>query len=461
MQILIYLGVFVLYTNLADNLAGTPYIILPVVAAFFGFPLIIRLLFRREGITFDRTYQLMLVFLAAAILSTLIAKDQTLALLWILEYVAQGVLLYPLVVNLVRDRASWMRFVRVVMLSASLLGSAAILDNVTGLKVSKALHLTDEEDPTNLRQLARVNATGPGGREVGPIGGPNRFAQILIVLIPLGLCCLKTSKNWTEKIVSAGALLLVLGGVLVTYSRGALLTLMMLAWLLPLFGLLRLRIVVIAGALGIILAPIVAPSLVARLMTLQGVESFFDQDADVGADSSMRGRMTEMLSAFNVFLDHPIIGVGPGQYTKFYSMEYQSDPKIAFRGITKTRRAHCLYLEMAAETGLLGLSVFGALMGFLILGLWEQRRRWLDRDEDLVTMVTAAGLSVVAYLGTAVFLHLSYQRYFWFLVAIAGSALVIARDEEPVEEEDAAPAPITSIMTRDERLIPTLRPDVR
>ena len=34
-------------------------------------------------------------------------------------------------------------------------------------------------------------------------------------------------------------------------------------------------------------------------------------------------------------------------------------------------------------------------------------------------MTAALLFSVIAYLGTAVFLHLSYERYFWFLMALA------------------------------------------
>jgi hypothetical protein len=33
--------------------------------------------------------------------------------------------------------------------------------------------------------------------------------------------------------------------------------------------------------------------------------------------------------------------------------------------------------------------------------------------------------SVVAYLGTAMFLHLSYERYFWFMIALANVAGVL------------------------------------
>ena len=53
-----------------------------------------------------------------------------------------------------------------------------------------------------------------------------------------------------------------------------------------------------------------------------------------------------------------------------------------------------------------------------------------------------AGLGLVAYLASAAFLHLSYQRYFWIVLALASSAIwALRRDRaEGVPEHEAAGA---------------------
>lgn len=79
---------------------------------------------------------------------------------------------------------------------------------------------------------------------------------------------------------------------------------------------------------------------------------------------------------------------------------------------------------MGAEMGIAGLAVFLAIVLGLVRRLWRLRRHALSRD-----LATAMVLSIAAYLGTAMFLHLSYQRYLWFLVALAGAALHVLSGE--------------------------------
>jgi O-antigen ligase len=177
------------------------------------------------------------------------------------------------------------------------------------------------------------------------------------------------------------------------------------------------------------LTTVAVPGYYARLDTIRGVKGLFSDEAEVQPDGPTRGRVTEMLAALKVFLDHPILGVGPGQYTPFYSKEYQLDPDIAFRYLPKTRRAHTLYFEMAAETGFLGITTFMAIVLLVMTRLWHMRRRWLYIRPDLAHLATAFLLSLVAYLGTAVFLHFSFQRYYWLLLAVAGAALQVLRSE--------------------------------
>jgi hypothetical protein len=90
-------------------------------------------------------------------------------------------------------------------------------------------------------------------------------------------------------------------------------------------------------------------------------------------------------------------------------------------------------LETAAETGLIGLLIFGAIVasgiaagvravhGFAQKG-WPQDCR----------LVVSLLLGVVGYLTAAVFLHGHYVRPFWLLLGLLVAAAHIARHEEPV-----------------------------
>mgnify|MGYP006176969325 CR=1 FL=1 len=46
---------------------------------------------------------------------------------------------------------------------------------------------------------------------------------------------------------------------------------------------------------------------------------------------------------------------------------------------------------------------------------------WLNRRPELADLATGFILALGAYLGTGVFLHLSYERYYWILIALAAA----------------------------------------
>ena len=118
-----------------------------------------------------------------------------------------------------------------------------------------------------------------------------------------------------------------------------------------------------------------------------------------------------------VFKDHPIIGVGPGMF--MYEMVAYSKI-IGLRNITTTREAHSLYPGIAAESGVLGLI---AIMGVLLYSLYrlaKARNYWLKRNQiNMANLCTGFFLAIISYMTTGIFLHMSYIRYFWLMIALA------------------------------------------
>jgi O-antigen ligase len=136
-----------------------------------------------------------------------------------------------------------------------------------------------------------------------------------------------------------------------------------------------------------------------------------------------------VLSALWVFADHPFLGVGPGQYTPFYSESYQQRSEIKFRQLSQPREAHNLFVSIAAETGVVGLLIFLSIFASIIVRLTRARRYWLGRDPELPYLAVACLFSVLAYLGTGVFLHMAYERYQALLLGMVGAALQIMHME--------------------------------
>ena len=154
-----------------------------------------------------------------------------------------------------------------------------------------------------------------------------------------------------------------------------------------------------------------------------------------------------MLASLYVFFDYPIFGVGQSQYTKMYSVKYMNISEIAFRKINEPRRAHCLYTELAAETGIIGFAIFMAIVFSIMYKLLKMERHFRDNRPDLSNFAASLLLSILVYLGSAVFLHLAYQRYYWLLLGLAGAGIqIFASEIKKTREPDTGLASTPHLM---------------
>ena len=92
-------------------------------------------------------------------------------------------------------------------------------------------------------------------------------------------------------------------------------------------GYVKLHYVALAGVL-VVSSLFLVPKYQQRLSTIVTAKSFIADDGQK-PDSSMRGRMTEMIAALKMFYDHPILGVGAGM-NKYYMAEYSKDIHIKY-----------------------------------------------------------------------------------------------------------------------------------
>jgi len=188
----------------------------------------------------------------------------------------------------------------------------------------------------------------------------------------------------------------------------------------------RLRHLLATAVALAVLVIAVVPDYVVRVRSLGAADTATAVDSR--ADAAIRGRATENLAALATFRDHPLLGAGPGGFFRRYSQEEAN--KLGLRFLGKNRRAHNMYLEIAADTGIVGLTAFLSIVAVTLAQLWNLARLWaaLGR-EDLVVLAQAFLLALLAYLASAAFLQLSYQRYFWFLLALANATAWMLRRE--------------------------------
>ena len=445
--------VFVLFINLpgiATTLYGVPPVAAGAVFLLLLVPCGYYLLLKREKPIVDSTLMLMLLFLMALLASSLVARDTAVALGWIGEYLVEGVAQYFLIINVVRNLGSLKRVIWGLVLGAGLLGGLSVYQELAldydnhfgGLAQRQVMIGIDETEHEIKGDIVRTREkVGGTNRAGGPFENPNRYAQMLLMILPLAFFIFQRQRgSWTLKAVAAISALLAASAILLTYSRGTFVSLVLILGILVLLGYIRWHKALAATLVVVVLGFTVAPGYFVRVHSILGAESIVSDSASVAADNTTRGRLTEMLAAFLVYLDYPALGVGPGQYLPYYSVEYMDNPAIAFRELNHPRRAHTLYFELAAETGTFGITVFMSIVALTMYHLLLVRRRWAHSRPDLADLATAFFVAIVGYLGTAIFLHFAYQRYFWLLMALAGAMIRIANTQGGDEKTTAPPA---------------------
>ncbi len=431
---LLFIGI--LYANVpivASSFHGVPSVIaVGAPLLLLGVALMSYLVIRRGEPVLTPTLGWLIAYLGVQVLSAALSLDAEAAASTVASFATEGLLLYVLLTNAVRDMGTFRGAVIVLLLVGTILGGLSVFQEVTGTYRNEywGFAQTREIDPL---VVLPEDATL---RLAGPVGEKNRYAQIMLVLLPLALFAYITSKTALARTLAGVAGTAILAGMLLTFSRGAGVALAILVLIAIGLRYIRLRDAIVVATALVVSVYLFAPQYVARIESLVGVGALVSGDTDE-ADGAIRGRATSNLASLSVFLDHPVLGVGPGQYVAIYSQDVGNQLGIRYR--ETTRRAHNMALEVAADTGLAGIVTLGGVFGATLAGLWRVRRTWRSRRPEYSAWATAFMLSVVGYLLTSLFLHIAYMRYLWLLIALANSLIWIL-DREAARESDEQPA---------------------
>jgi O-antigen ligase len=417
---------FILYTNMpvvGVQVHGVPTLVAAASSLLLVLPLANYLIRRRERLIVERGFLLILVYLVAFIASMLFANDMTIAFNEIGNFLLEGLVLYFLLINVIREEQTLKRTIWTLLLAGSFLGGLSLFQELTRSYENSYGGFAQKNEDLDIDEI-NFEEFGGSRRAGGPFGQENRYAQIMIVIFPLALCMFYIAPSQKLRLLALAASGLILGAIVLTFSRGAFVTLAGMMVIIVFLRYVR-PVQALGGAALLVLVVIVAlPEYVERVSTVGNLSNLASRgDGAIEADGSLRGRFAQNIAAIIVFLEHPVLGVGPGQFARFYSKKYGNE--VGTKRLRSNRRAHNLYLEIAADMGAIGLIAFMAIPIWVSRRLWQLRRRLREIRPDLAHLATAILLGIFGYFGTATFLHLSYQRYYWFLMALAGVAIRI------------------------------------
>ena len=197
-------------------------------------------------------------------------------------------------------------------------------------------------------------------RAFGHFDQPNPFAGYLTTILPLAVCMALCRANPAPfRWLALGASALMVVGIGLSQSRGAWLgaavaaVCLLLAW----SGYTRRLLIpcVLVGALLLALAVSGAlpASLTDRLSQAVSYFGVFDvRNVEVTSDNwAVVERMAHWQAGWSMFLDHPWLGVGAGNYAQAYPQYYVST------WLEPLGHAHNYYINMLAELGVVGGAV--------------------------------------------------------------------------------------------------------
>lgn len=210
--------------------------------------------------------------------------------------------------------------------------------------------------------LWRNHAWSSHFRVASIFSNPNALAAYLNVALAYALAVSLAVRDASRRALGACAAAVLLAGLFVTLSRGAwlgcLALVVTLAVLAPAPRAWLLTTALVAIGAMLLLGPAEIASRAGELLD----PAYYRQSAE-------SGRLAFWADAWDAIRRRPFIGVGPGMYGGSVAIQH---------GVPGANWVDNHFLKIAAETGLLGLAAFVALLGALLQRAFEDARRALD-----------------------------------------------------------------------------------
>ena len=274
------------------------------------------------------------------------------------------------------------------------------------------------------------------GRLLGAVGGifenPNDLALNVALVVPFCVFFLRSARNGLVRMVWLAALGAIVYTVIATYSRSGFLSLLAAVGLsLWYFGIKQRRYGLL---IAVILVAVALFSLAPGRFDAR-MHSIIDSSLDeTGSYASRRDLLDRSIQSA---LDHPFVGVGPGQFA-------------AVAGGWHV--AHNSYTELAAEAGAPALLIFLSMLGYTFLLTGKLLKSSTPQFHLLAATLRS---SLVAFVVAAFFASYEYHFFPYLLLGYV-SALHAIVTREGIHADAKSPVPARAGLAYDQ--VPYLIP---
>jgi putative inorganic carbon (HCO3(-)) transporter len=342
-----------------------------------------------------RVTLMMAGFLGIMALSVVTAYWKTLAILETIEF-AKILVAYLLIIGLVNSERRMRAFVWIYLVLIGWTAGSSLWGFFSGANRGFAMGID------RARGLALA------------WGHPNSLAMTLLAAVPFLYLLIPVERRRPARLVLILIFALSLLTIMYTGSRAGMLGVLVAA--VALWWRTGRRPAMFVGiAVALLCAALLMPyQYQMRMVSI----------LDYQQDPSSLGRIDSWISGLHMFLDRPLLGVGPGNFGIAHGLAYSSPWRPSWL------EAHSIYIQLPAELGLVGLVWFAGIL-FVVARVNRKTRQMLVAGGNVWSwhyrLAVALDISLVVLLFTGLFGHNLYRPTYYFIAGMSVALAYIVR----------------------------------
>jgi hypothetical protein len=316
------------------------------------------------------------------------------------------VMFYFLVYKMVDSEKFFRRLLAVFVISSVLIACFSVVQPFVfkGRSEYNVAQIGPFEDPSE------QHSTGTLYRSSG-LYHADSLAINMVIVIPLLLFFFRSQRSLILKFIIILALIASLGALVLSFSRAAVFSLLLIFPFIILRQIVKVSpafiIVVVSIALGAAL--LVPNKFTDRVFSVKNIK----ESKGLEARKKMWG------TAFDMFKDYWLTGVGFGSFDE-HLPRYSDDEYVkVYTELGNPVGPHNLFMEVAAEQGASGLIALVVFFGTAIGGFWRGRRRFKAAgNSDMATLSSALELGLIAFIiSNLAHVTILHNKEIWFVLA--------------------------------------------
>lgn len=341
---------------------------------------------------------LLVILLGIMLVSTIYAVDKKIALSESARFITY-IFMYFIIKYEFNSKKQINILLNCYIFISFILSSIGIVQHFTGFALAE--------------KFIKTNAFGTGIKIASTFFNPNAYgAYLILIIFPLIMLSIY-EKNKNKKLIYLFLSILLITNLLMTFSRNALLGFGLGVLVLGLIY--SIKLIFALGGFSILMFFI--PSVSQRVI-------------DITSLSQNESRIKLWKTAIMMIREHPIIGVGNGNFVTRYN-EYVIKYKELKYQSYQNYPAHNSYLKVQSELGIIGIVSFFGVVAITLFRVKKLYTTTTDKFHKPFYMGVMASMIAFLFMNVSdnLFFAPKATTYFWFLLATTEALLNIRHKE--------------------------------